>query len=143
MSLQDLNQVMVFGTFDMVHQGHVNLFKQARKLVKNPFLIVSIARDKNVLKIKGHLPRKTQAERKLMVAKNPLVDKVVIGGSEDHLPHIIKERPDVIALGYDQVAYVRGLRTRLKEAGLKTLIVRLKPFKPKVYKTTLLQQKTS
>ena len=134
---------MVFGTFDMVHQGHVNLFNQARKLVKNPFLIVSVARDKNVLKIKGHLPRNSQQARKLIVAQNPLVDKVVIGGSSDHLPHIIKERPDIIALGYDQVAYVRGLRSRLKESGLKTKIVRLKPYKPRVYKTTLLQNKTS
>ena len=140
MSPQNLNRVMVFGTFDMVHQGHINLFVQARKLVKNPFLIVSIARDKNVLKIKNHLPRNSQQARKSIVAENPLVDKVVIGGSGDHIPHIIKEQPEVIALGYDQVAYVRGLRTRLKEAGLKTRIVRLKPYKPRVYKTTLLQQ---
>ena len=41
---------MVFGTFDILHQGHLDFFKQARKLVANPFLVVSVARDVNVKK---------------------------------------------------------------------------------------------
>ena len=49
-------RVMVFGTFDGLHQGHLNFFKQARNLSKNSYLIVSVARDKNVKKIKGRLP---------------------------------------------------------------------------------------
>ena len=39
---------MVFGTFDGLHKGHINFFQQAVKLAKNSYLIVSIARDKNV-----------------------------------------------------------------------------------------------
>ena len=41
---------MVFGTFDGLHKGHLNFFKQAKKLAQKSFLIVSIARDLNVLK---------------------------------------------------------------------------------------------
>ena len=49
-------RIMVFGTFDGLHEGHLDFFKQARQLSKNPFLIVSIARDKNVKIIKKIFP---------------------------------------------------------------------------------------
>ena len=139
-----ITRVMIFGTFDIVHKGHKHLFEQARALAKKtqPFLIVSIARDKNVERIKGRAPRHTQHQRLTTVAKIVGVDKVILGAVGDHIPHIIKEKPNIIALGYDQTAYVRGLRAALKTAGLKTKIVRLKPHKPHLYKTSIIQQKT-
>ena len=138
--LQPSTKIMVFGTFDMVHPGHRDFFAQARALAKNPFLIVSLARDKNVMRIKGRLPRNSESKRKQALARVRGVDKVVLGGANEHMPHIFKERPDIIALGYDQKAYVRGLRSELKAAGLKTKVVRLKPYKPELYKTSLLRK---
>ena len=44
-------KIMIFGTFDGLHKGHLNFFKQAKNFIQNSFLIVSIARDKNVYKI--------------------------------------------------------------------------------------------
>ncbi len=134
-------RIMVFGTFDLIHPGHLHLFKQARGLAQNPHLIVSIARDSNVKKIKLRAPKNPQTKRKLQVSKVPLVDKVVLGGARDHMPHIIKENPDIIALGYDQVAYTKGLSAQLKAAGLKTKVIRLKSHKPHIYKSSLLQKK--
>lgn len=136
-------RIMIFGTFDMVHEGHKHLFKQARALVENPFLIVSIARDSNVERIKGRRPRHTQSERQKLVAKAVGVDKVVLGAVGDPIPHIGKEKPDIIALGYDQTAYVRGLRSSLKQAGLKTKVIRLKPHKSHLYKTSLILRSVS
>ena len=43
-------RIMVFGTFDGLHKGHLNFFKQAKNFAENSFLIVSVARDKNVFK---------------------------------------------------------------------------------------------
>lgn len=131
-------RIMVFGTFDMIHSGHRNFFNQARKLALRPYLIVSIARDKNVLRIKGSLPRFSQYERLKLVQSVPDVDEAVIGGYRDHLPHILKARPEIIAIGYDQVAYVKGLRQQLKERGLTVKVVRMKPYKTDRYKTSLL-----
>lgn len=131
-------RIMVFGTFDMIHSGHRNFFNQARKLAKRPYLIVSIARDKNVLRIKGSLPRFSQYERLQLVQSVPDVDEAVIGGYRDHLPHILKARPEIIAIGYDQVAYVKGLRQQLRDHGLTVKVVRLKPYKVDRYKTSLL-----
>ncbi|OGI95756.1 hypothetical protein A2917_00355 [Candidatus Nomurabacteria bacterium RIFCSPLOWO2_01_FULL_42_17] len=135
-------KIMVFGTFDGLHQGHLNFFKQAQKLVKRPlkpFLIVSVARDKNVKQIKGKRPFLNEKKRMALVRNCPLVDKVVLSGARDHLPHIIKESPDIIALGYDQKAYVKNLKKDLKSRGIEIKLARLKPYKEKLYKNHLIR----
>lgn len=131
-------KIMVFGTFDGLHLGHLNFFKQARKLDKNPHLVVSIARDKNVFKIKGARPRLSEKKRFDLVKKSKLVDEVVLSGIKNYLPHIKKIRPDIIALGYDQRAYVKNLKKDLKTKSLVVNIVRMKPYKEKIYKNSIL-----
>lgn len=135
-------RILVFGTFDIIHPGHKHFFQQARDLVKEParpYLIVSLARDKNVMRIKGKSPRATEKQRLAKIKALPEVDKAVLGALGDHIPPIVKLKPDIIALGYDQIAYVRGLRSQLKKAGISPKIIRLKPHKAHKYKTSLLQ----
>ena len=132
---------MVFGTFDGLHPGHLNFFQQAKNLSQNPFLIVSVARDKNVRRIKNKKPQFSARKRMFLVKKTKIADKIVLGGNKSHLPHIIKERPDVVALGYDQKYYVKNLKEDLKKNGLEVKIIRLKPFRAKIYKNHLLKLK--
>ncbi|KKQ07471.1 MAG: Cytidyltransferase-related enzyme [Parcubacteria group bacterium GW2011_GWB1_36_5] len=134
-------KIMVFGTFDGLHKGHLNFFRQAKNLIKNSFLIVSIARDKNVKRIKGQLPFLNEKKRMALVKKCKLVDKVVLAGIRNHIPHIAKENPDIIALGYDQKAYVENLKKYLKNKGILVKIFRLKPYQEKIHKNHLLKQK--
>ncbi len=132
---------MVFGTFDGLHEGHLDFFRQARNLADKPFLIVSIARDKNVFRIKGKYSKKNEHTRVTLVKKCNLVDRVVLSSVKNHLPHIERENPDIIALGYDQKAYVKNLKKDLKNKGILVKIVRLKPYKEKIYKSHLLKEK--
>jgi len=134
-------KIMVFGTFDGLHQGHLNFFKQARKLALKPFLIVSVARDKNVKIIKKNFPIFKEKKRITLVKKSNLVDQVVLAGLNNHLPHILKIRPDIIALGYDQKNYVRNLKKDLQNKGLIVKIIRLKDYKKNIYKNHLLKRK--
>lgn len=134
-------RIMVFGTFDILHEGHLNFFKQARALAKNPYLIVSIARDQNVKKIKGRRPTLNQGQRLAAVKTSQLVDRSVLGGLKTYLAHIKKEHPGIIALGYDQTAYVDNLKRDLAKAGIKPKIRRLKAYKPKIHKSSLLKRK--
>src|SRR3989338_4019250 len=136
-------RIMVFGTFDGVHFGHLNFFKQAKKISKKSFLIVSVSRDTNVLKIKGRLPALNEKKRLALVKKYKMVDKTVLSGSKNHIPHIVKENPDVISLGYDQKAYVKNLKKDLKNKGILVKIVRLKSYKEKIYKNRLLNKKVN
>ena len=132
---------MVFGTFDGLHPGHLNFFKQARGIFSDSFLIVSVARDRNVLRIKKRLPALREKKRLAIIKKSRLADKVVLGGIRDHLSHIVKEKPDAIALGYDQKEYIKGLKKNLKDKGLDVKIFRLKPYRENIYKNHLLKQK--
>ena len=79
-----------------------------------------------------------------MVKKCSLVDKAILAGKNKYLPHILKENPDIIALGYDQKAYVRELKNDLKTmfngVGKRIKIIRLKPFKENIYKNHLLRK---
>ncbi len=131
---------MVFGTFDGLHKGHLNFFKQARGLATNPFLIVSLSRDMNVYRIKTQAPFLNEKQRLALVSRCKLVDKAVLSGLKNHIPHIVKEHPDIIALGYDQRAYVRNLKKDLKNKGILVEVVRLKPYKEKIYKNRLLKK---
>jgi len=130
---------MVFGTFDGIHKGHLNFFKQAKNFTKNSFLIVSIARDSNVLKIKGRKPDLVETERLKLIKECNFVDKTILAGKTNYLKHILKESPDIIALGYDQKAYVQNLKKDIKNKGLKIRIIRLKPYKEKIFKNHLLK----
>ncbi len=144
-------KVMVFGVFDLLHPGHLNFLVQARDLGDK--LIVSVARDLNVFKIKGQRPMHRQSRRLKALTLLPMVDKVVLGGLRNPWPHIVREKPDIIALGYDQNIYVNGdgggdkvqerqLKQALEKHGLKkTQVVRLAPHWPEVYKSKLLRKK--
>ena len=132
---------MIFGTFDGLHKGHLSFFKQARNFTKNSFLIVSIARDRNVRKIKGRFPVLNEKKRMILVKKCGLADKVVLSGLKNHIPHIVKESPDIIALGYDQKAYIKNLRKSLKNKGISVKIVRLEPYGERTYKNHLINKK--
>lgn len=139
--MKKLEKILVFGTFDGVHQGHLNMFQQARRLSKNPYLIVSIARDKNVLRIKNKLPHNKENKRKKLVGNTGIVDKVILGSLKNYLAHIIKEDPQFIGLGYDQIHYTENLKKDLKALGLNPKIRRLKPYKETIYKNSLLNKK--
>ena len=134
-------RIMVFGTFDGLHKGHIDFFKQAKNLKQFSFLIVSIARDINVIKIKGEKPKFNEKERASLVKNCKVVDKVILGGKNAYLSHILKEKPDIIALGYDQKVYVENLKKDLKNKSILIKIVRLKPFKKNIYKNHLLKNK--
>lgn len=130
---------MVFGTFDMLHEGHLNFFTQARALAPEPYLIVSIARNVSVARVKGRAPQHTEDERKALVEQSELVDEAVLGDTEGYITHICACAPDIIALGYDQEGeYVKNLERILETAGLATRVVRLQPFKSDRYKTSKL-----
>ena len=124
-----MKKVMVFGTFDVLHKGHLDLFNQARKF--GDYLIVVVARDKNVLKIKGKLPRNNEKKR-LDAIKN-YADKWVLGFLKDRYKVIREFKPNIICLGYDQEANIKELKL------LKIRLIRLKAHMPHKYKSSKLQ----
>jgi FAD synthetase len=120
---------MIFGTYDKLHKGHLNFFKQARK--HGDYLIAVVARDKTVKKIKGRLPRQKERERLFFVSQK--ADKALLGSLKNRYAVIKKYRPDMICLGYDQEADIKKIKK------FRIPIKRLKPFKPEIYKSSLIR----
>ena len=134
-----MTRIMVFGTFDMLHEGHLDFFRQARALASEPCLIVSVARDASVARVKGAAPHRTEAQRRALVHASDLVDEAVLGDETGYIAHIRVARPDIIALGYDQEGeYVEHLERDLTAAGIGAKVVRLQAYKPETYKTSKL-----
>ena len=126
---------MAFGTFDIVHEGHLFYLKEAKKL--GDYLVVVVARDENVFGIKGKNPSHNEKIRLLGIKLISFVDKAVLGDREMRSWKIIREHsPQIIALGYDQWQTEVSLSENLAKIGLHPLIVRIKPFKPETFKTS-------
>lgn len=129
---------MVFGTFDHFHAGHESYLKQAKAL--GDTLIAVVARDKTVERIKGRAPDFSERERINSVKQTGLADKVILGNSGDKYEIIRKYSPDVIALGYDQFAFTFRLEKFLIDNKINAKIVRMNPYRPSVYKTSLIRK---
>lgn len=125
--------VLVFGTFDIVHAGHIEFFKQVKRLGKN--LVVVVGRDTTVKRIKGHSPFNNERARVEFLKHIDYIDGVRLGDEKDVYKVIVQVKPNVIALGYDQSDFVQGLKEYIKKSKKKIHIVRLKPYKSNRYKT--------
>lgn len=128
---------MVFGTFDIFHEGHKNFLKQAKRC--GDWLIVVVARDKTVSEVKGLWPKNNEKKRLKTIKKSKLANKVVSGYFRDKYKIIEKYKPEIICLGYDQFHFTDNLKEILAKRGLKNIqIIRLKAFKPEKYKSSKL-----
>jgi FAD synthetase len=132
-------KVLVAGTFDFLHPGHIDFLSQAKR--RGSSLVVVVSRDSNARMIKGKRPYFSQSERLALVSALSLVDKAVLGDAVDFFTVIRKERPDVIVLGYDQWAKEDKVRAALLRAGLgKTRLYRAKPNYPEKYKSSKIRK---
>lgn len=131
-----MKKVLIFGTFDGLHPGHLNLFEQAKKY--GDYLIVVVARDKTVKKIKNRFPSRNEMERLRTLQKCKLINEARLG-YEDNPYGIIEEiAPDVICLGYDQKTFTENLPKELEKMKLTTKIYRMKHFQPEKYHSFIL-----
>ena len=130
-----MDTVMIFGTFDRIHPGHLDFFRQARK--HGDYMIAVIARDENVELLKGQKPRNNEQQRLENISKIPLIDHARLGHI-DHPPHhvILEERPSVLCLGYDQVSFIKWVEEELKKNQYPVKIIRLKPYNEEEFKSS-------
>lgn len=94
-----MRRVVVNGTFDILHSGHLALLNYARSL--GDYLIVAIDSDQRVKKLKGSSrPINTQQERQEMLSNLRAVDEVKIFETDQDLIDIVSSA-DVMVKGSD------------------------------------------
>ncbi len=133
-----MSTVLCLGTFDLLHPGHEDYFRQAHALGDR--VAVVVARDATVLAVKGQLPAMNEQERLEKVAAHPLVDEARLGYPGDKYRVVEEIKPDLILLGYDQQAFTDGLGDEMIKRGLQVEIQRAVPFEPHRWKSSLLRQ---
>lgn len=134
-----MTKILVFGTFDGLHEGHIDFFRQAKE--HGDYLMVVVGRDSTVFGVKKKLPAQNENERLGAIQKAKYVDYARLGNEEVSRYEVIREmKPDVICLGYDQTHFTEKLEEKIKNMGLKIKIIRLKAYKPEQFKSSLLNK---
>ena len=128
-----MKKIMVFGTFDKLHKGHLYLFEQAKKY--GDYLIAVIARDVTVEKVKKKLPRENENVRLKNVKKAKNINKAVLGGTGNKYDVIRKYMPQIICLGYDQKFFTENISKEFPDIK----IYRIGAYKPQIYKSSSLE----
>jgi len=96
-----LVKIIVNGTFDIVHRGHIELLNYAKGL--GDWLLVCIDTDRRVKELKGETrPINNQYDRQFMLQNLQAVDAVRFFDSAEDLEEICKTyQPDIMVKGSD------------------------------------------
>ena len=100
--------VITFGTFDLLHYGHVRILERARTLGDR--LVVGVSSDALNMKKKGRTPSVSQEPRMAIIAALRCVDEVFLEESLELKRQYIKEHnATVLTMGDDWAGRFDGL----------------------------------
>lgn len=120
---ESLKVVLAGGVFDIIHPGHIYTLNAARAL--GDVLVVVVATDSTAIRMKKRKPLHTQDQRQELVNSLTMVDLCLIGQEDDIFKTVNRVRPQIIALGYDQVHQEKAIKEGCKRINLNAQVARL------------------
>ncbi len=115
-------KILVAGTFDILHPGHIFLINEAAKLGD---VYIVIATDKNREMYSGEAPIVPEQQRYEVMKSIKNVKDVKLGRHDNDTLRTVEEiNPDIILLGPDQKFSAQKLQNALNMKGLKHIEVR-------------------
>ncbi|MBI5793676.1 adenylyltransferase/cytidyltransferase family protein [Candidatus Uhrbacteria bacterium] len=103
-----VKRVLVFGTFDGLHAGHLFFLRSAK--AKGTHLIVAVARDAHIKTLKDKRPILSEQKRLEAVKLLKIVDEAYLCDAELGSYRILESaKPDLIVFGHDQQNLERDL----------------------------------
>ncbi len=118
-----LHVVLSGGVFDIIHPGHISTLNAAKAL--GDVLVVVVATDNTSEKMKKRKPLHTQEQRQELVNSLSMVDLCLVGQEDDIFKTVNRVRPEIIALGYDQVHQEKFIIDGCKKIELEAKVARL------------------
>ena len=118
-----LRVVLAGGVFDIIHPGHIYTLNAAKAL--GDVLVVVVATDNTSEKMKKRRPLHTQEQRQELVNSLSMVDLCLVGQEDDIFKTVNRVRPEIIALGYDQVHQEKFITDGCKKIELDAQVARL------------------
>jgi cytidyltransferase-like protein len=127
-SLTDLGRgalriVLAGGVFDIIHPGHLHTLRAAKAL--GDVLVVVVATDKTAQKMKNRIPLHNMELRRDLVSALSMVDHAMVGYEGDIFKTVEVVRPNIIALGYDQIHQEKFITDGCKKINVEVSIARL------------------
>ena len=118
-----LHVVLAGGVFDIIHPGHIYTLNAAKAL--GDVLVVVIATGNTAVKMKKRRPLHAEEQRQELIGSLSMVDLCLIGSEGDIFKTVSRVKPDIIALGYDQVHQKKFITDGCKSLGLNVRVARL------------------
>ncbi|MDD4988831.1 MAG: adenylyltransferase/cytidyltransferase family protein [Candidatus Pacebacteria bacterium] len=132
-------KVLVFGTFDGIHEGHRFFLREAKKI--GAHLTVVVAPDIQVETLKKHSPRFPLKKRMNDLEEEKIADYVISGDETLGTWNVILEnKPDVVALGHDQDSLGKALESASAHFPFRIEMKKIAPFKPEIFRSGLLNK---
>ncbi len=125
-----LRVVLAGGVFDIIHPGHIHTLNSAKAL--GDVLVVVVATDTTAQKMKKRKPLHEQNQRKDLVSSLSMVDLCVIGQEGDIFKTVEIIKPEIIALGYDQVHQEKFITDGCRKLNLDIKVARLQSPVPEI-----------
>ena len=115
--------VLAGGVFDIIHPGHIHTLNAAKEL--GDVLVVVVATDNTAVKMKKRQPLHSQEQRQELVNSLTMVDLCLIGQEDNIFKTVNHVKPQIIALGYDQVHQEKFITEGCKKIELDAKVARL------------------
>ena len=123
MGRDSLRIVLAGGVFDIIHPGHIHTLNAAKLL--GDVLVVVVATDNTAVKMKKRTPIHSQEQRQELVNSLGVVDLSLIGQENDIFKTVNHVKPQIIALGYDQIHQEGYITEGCKKIKLNAKVARL------------------
>jgi FAD synthetase len=105
-------RILVTGVFDILHPGHLFLFREAAKMGD---VVVIIARDSTVVKLKKRPPIIPEKQRLEVILGLRDVKEAVLGNENQYfMEKALELKPNIILLGPNQKISEQFLNTELQ-----------------------------
>ncbi len=135
-------KVLIAGTFDLIHPGHIYLINEAAKLGD---VYVIVATDKNRELYSGEAPIIPEEQRLAVIKSIKNVKDAKLGRHDNDTLKTVEEiKPDIVLLGPNQKYSIETLKKGLIDIGLnKVEVKRLHTYyeKYELNSSSLIKQK--
>lgn len=135
---ESVRVVLAGGVFDIIHPGHIHTLESAKKL--GDVLVVVVATDDTVLRMKGRLPLHTQDQRRRLVESLRVVDACIEGVRGDMFKTVRFVLPDTVALGYDQIHQEKYIAEGCQKINMHIHVARLQSPVPHISSTKIKEE---
>lgn len=131
------DNTLIFGTFDVLHPGHIFLINYAAKYGK---VNVVLTPDELCKKYKGVDVVSEFNARKQRLEKLEAVEKVISADTEPNSYTVLKKiKPSIIILGHDQQSLKQNIKQKLAQFGITAKIIFAPSYRSNLYKSSKLK----